>query len=116
VLAGSVDDLDEALRSYHQIGAQRDEARVRARLRAFGVRRRFWNQTERPVTGWASLTDTEREVAALVAQGRTNPQVAEQMFISPHTVKFHLRQVFRKLGIGSRVELARSAAEHLGQG
>jgi DNA-binding CsgD family transcriptional regulator len=34
------------------------------------------------------------------------------MFISPHTVKFHLRQVFRKLGIGSRVELARLAAEH----
>jgi len=35
------------------------------------------------------------------------------MFVSPHTVKFHLRQVFRKLGIGSRVELARLATEHL---
>jgi DNA-binding CsgD family transcriptional regulator len=34
------------------------------------------------------------------------------MFVSPHTVKFHLRQVFRKLGIASRVELARLAAEH----
>jgi DNA-binding CsgD family transcriptional regulator len=34
------------------------------------------------------------------------------MFVSPHTVKFHLRQVFRKLGIGSRVELARLATEH----
>ena len=71
------------------------------------MRRRHWTHTERPVSGWDSLTDTERNVAALVAQGFTNPEVAAQMFITPHTVKFHLRQVFRKLGIGSRVELAR---------
>jgi DNA-binding CsgD family transcriptional regulator len=51
-------------------------------------------------------------IAALVAQGRTNRHVAGQMFISPHTVKFHLRQVFRKLGIASRAELARLTAEH----
>jgi DNA-binding CsgD family transcriptional regulator len=70
-----------------------------------------WSRSERPVSGWASLTDTERSVAELVAQGLTNPQVADQMFISPHTVKFHLRQVFRKLAIGSRVELARLAVE-----
>jgi DNA-binding CsgD family transcriptional regulator len=47
-----------------------------------------------------------------VGQGLTNPQVAAQMFISSHTVKFHLRQVFRKLGIASRVELARLATEY----
>jgi DNA-binding CsgD family transcriptional regulator len=75
------------------------------------VRRRHWNQAERPASGWASLTDTERDVATLVAQGLTNPQVAGRMFISPHTVKFHLAQVFRKLDIGSRVELARLAAD-----
>lgn len=104
--------LDQALQDYQRTGALRDAARVRARLRKLGVRRRHWRQPERPVSGWDSLTDTERNVATLVAQGLTNPQVAAQMFISPHTVKFHLRQVFRKLGIGSRVELARLAADH----
>jgi DNA-binding CsgD family transcriptional regulator len=65
----------------------------------------------RPATGWDSLTDTERSTSELVAQGLTNQQVADQLFISVHTVAFHLRQVFRKLGIGSRVELARIALE-----
>ena len=50
-------------------------------------------------------------MAELVSQGLTNQQAADQMFISVHTVAFHLRQVFRKLDISSRVELARIAAE-----
>jgi DNA-binding CsgD family transcriptional regulator len=104
--------LDQALEGYQRMGALRDAARIRARLRRLGVRRRHWTHTERPVSGWSSLTETERNVASLAAQGLTNPQVATQMFVSPHTVKFHLRQVFRKLGIGSRVELARLATEH----
>jgi DNA-binding CsgD family transcriptional regulator len=47
----------------------------------------------------------------LVAEGLTNRQVAERMFLSRHTVDFHLRQVFRKLGINSRVELVAVALE-----
>jgi DNA-binding CsgD family transcriptional regulator len=84
---------------------------VRRRLRRLGVRRLRWAVQTRPSTGWPSLTGTECTVSELVAQGSTNQQVAEQMFISVHTVAFHLRQVFRKLGISSRVELARIAAE-----
>jgi DNA-binding CsgD family transcriptional regulator/tetratricopeptide (TPR) repeat protein len=103
--------LDEAAEGYVRVGALRDAARVRARLRTLGVRRRHWTYADRPTSGWESLTDTERSVADLVAQGLTNRQVAAQMFLSPHTVSFHLRQVFRKLGIGSRVELARLAVE-----
>jgi DNA-binding CsgD family transcriptional regulator len=106
--------LDEALAGYQRVGATRDAARGRARLRRLGVRRRHWNQAERPTSGWESLTDTERNVATLVAQGLTNPQVAGRMYVSPHTVKFHLRQIFMKLDIGSRVELARTAAEYIG--
>ncbi|WP_158566693.1 helix-turn-helix transcriptional regulator [Actinomadura craniellae] len=105
----AIDALEQALDGYQQTGASRDAARVRARLRGLGVRRRQGTGAERPDTGWDSLTDTERKVTALVAQGLTNPQIAGQMFISAHTVKFHLRQVFRKLGIASRVELARLA-------
>jgi DNA-binding CsgD family transcriptional regulator len=108
----AIEALDRALDGYQRIGALRDAARIRARLRRLGVRRRHWTQSERPLSGWSSLTETERNVATLAAQGLTNPQVATQMFVSPHTVKFHLRQVFRKLGIASRVELARLAAEH----
>jgi len=61
--------------------------------------------------GWATLTDTERAVADLVAEGLTNREAANRVFLSPHTVSFHLRKVFRKLGIRSRVELARLAVQ-----
>ncbi len=103
--------FDAALSGYEAIGATRDAARVRRRLRRLGVRRRNWSHTDRPLTGWASLTDTERAVSELVAQGLTNRQVADQLSMSAHTVAFHLRHVFRKLDIGSRVELARLALQ-----
>ncbi|MGI8331970.1 helix-turn-helix transcriptional regulator [Actinomadura scrupuli] len=107
----AVHSLDQALDGYQRIGALRDAARVRARLRKLGVRRRHWTLAERPVSGWDSLTQTERNIAAHVAQGLTNRQVANRMFVSSHTVAFHLRNIFRKLDINSRVELARIAAE-----
>ena len=99
--------LDRALDGYVSSGAERDAARIRHKLRRLGVRRKHWHAMKRPETGWESLTKTERSVAGLVATGLTNQQVADQMFISTHTVAFHLRQVFRKLNIRSRVELAR---------
>ncbi|MBG0823072.1 AAA family ATPase [Planomonospora sp. ID91781] len=103
--------LERALGMYDDIGSVRDASRVRRRLRGMGVRHRHWSYAERPVSGWDSLTETEHAVSSLAADGWTNPQIAEQMFISVHTVAFHLRQVFRKLSIRSRVELARLAAE-----
>jgi DNA-binding CsgD family transcriptional regulator len=102
--------LDRALVLYDQVGATHDAGRVRARLRTLGVRRRLVS-TERPDHGWAAMTESELAVARLVAQGHTNRAVAEQLFVSPHTVNTHLRHVFAKLGVNSRVELARLAAE-----
>jgi DNA-binding CsgD family transcriptional regulator len=99
--------LEQSLVGYEQAGADHDAARVRARLRDLGVRRRHRRHAERPVSGWASLTDAERRVADVVAEGLTNVKAAERLFLSPHTVDFHLRHIFRKLGIGSRVELTR---------
>jgi transcriptional regulator of acetoin/glycerol metabolism len=54
-----------------------------------------------------ALTPTEREVAELVVQGLTNRAAAHRLSISPHTVDTHLRHIFGKLGVGSRVELVR---------
>ena len=60
----------------------------------------------RPALGWPSLTPTELTVAAAVAEGLSNPQIAARMFISRGTVTTHLTSIFRKLGISARAELA----------
>lgn len=101
--AASVKALENALGLYREIGASRDSARVLGRLRKLGRRRRA--APVRPSSGWSSLDDTERAIANLVAKGQTNRQISTQLFMSPHTVNFHLRKIFRKLGISSRVEL-----------
>ncbi|MEY2424277.1 MAG: hypothetical protein QOI95_4344 [Acidimicrobiaceae bacterium] len=65
-----------------------------------------------PTFGWESITATERTVIELVAEGLTNREAGERLFLSHHTVGFHLRSIFNKLGVGSRVELSRVAFEH----
>jgi DNA-binding CsgD family transcriptional regulator len=108
--------LTQAIGGYQLTGAAADTARVRRRLRQLGVRRRHWTQSPRgPVTGWESLTGTERAVSELVAQGLNNRQVASRMYVSINTVAFYLRQIFRKLSIGSRVDLARIVLQHTQQ-
>jgi predicted ATPase/DNA-binding CsgD family transcriptional regulator/Tfp pilus assembly protein PilF len=62
----------------------------------------------RPVSGWSSLTESERQVAILVSAGLTNPQIAPRLYISPRTVKRRLVRVFAKLGVESRTGLARA--------
>jgi DNA-binding CsgD family transcriptional regulator len=62
--------------------------------------------------GWESLTTTERNVTDLVVQGLTNREAADRLFLSPYTVDFHLRSIFRKLDIRSRVDLTRVALLH----
>ena len=102
--------LDEALLVYGPAGAEHDGARARRRLRDLGVRRRRTLGPPGPREGLAGLTPTERAVVRLVAEGRTNQQVATRLFVSPHTVNTHLRNAFTKLGVRSRVELARLVA------
>jgi DNA-binding CsgD family transcriptional regulator len=63
--------------------------------------------SQRHPIGWFDLTDRERAVACLAGRALTNQQIANRLGISPHTVNFHLRQIFRKLDIESRVQLAR---------
>jgi DNA-binding CsgD family transcriptional regulator len=107
----AIQALDRALALFAQAGATRDAGRVRGRLRSLGVRRRLVT-SDRPEAGWAAMTDSELAVARLVAQGLTNREVAEQLFVSPHTVSSHLRRVFTKLDVNSRVELTRLAGDY----
>ena len=67
---------------------------------------------DRPAYGWASLTSSERSVAAIIAEGATNREAAARLFLSRHTIDFHLRQIFRKLEINSRVALTRLVIQH----
>lgn len=66
-------------------------------------------ERKRPSTGWGSLTPTELEVVRRVAEGLTNQQIAERLFISRSTVKVHLVHIFAKLGVSRRAELASAA-------
>jgi DNA-binding CsgD family transcriptional regulator len=107
----AVHALGEALEIYAACGAAWDASRVRGRLRALGVRRRLV-PAARPQRGWDALTDSELRAAELVAAGNTNRETAAALYLSPHTVGTHLRHAYAKLGINSRLELARIVAEH----
>jgi DNA-binding CsgD family transcriptional regulator len=107
----AIEAFGRALVLFAHVGATWDAARLRGRLRAVGVRRRLV-AAQRPRSGWEAITDSELAVARLVAQGFTNREAAERLFVSRHTVSGHLRSIFVKLNVNSRVELARMASSH----
>ncbi|MGA8245569.1 MAG: AAA family ATPase [Nocardioides sp.] len=98
--------FEQAAVLFERLGATRDLSRTDAALRELGVRRRRHGARGRPSSGWASLTPTELTVADLVAEGLSNPQVGERLYVSRRTVQTHLAHIFAKLGISSRSELA----------
>ena len=93
--------LREGLDAATRLGAVRLRDRARAEMTAAGGRPR-----RAALSGPESLTPSERRVCELAAAGRSNPQIAAELFLSRRTVEFHLRGAFRKLGVGSRDELA----------
>jgi DNA-binding CsgD family transcriptional regulator len=78
-----------------------------ATARTRGARPRR-NKATTPAYGWSSLTGTELAVAEQVSQGLTNREAAAHLYLSPHTIDYHLRQVFQKLDVRSRVELTQA--------
>jgi DNA-binding CsgD family transcriptional regulator/tetratricopeptide (TPR) repeat protein len=98
--------LDAAQDCYARLDAVWDAARADARLRAHGIRRATQDPRRRPTSGWESLTETERKVAALLADGLSAPDIASRMFTSRRTVQHHVSSILAKLGLSSRVELA----------
>jgi DNA-binding NarL/FixJ family response regulator len=65
----------------------------------------------RSITGLRALSPRQRDVLRLLADGRTNTEIADELFISVNTVKFHLRCIFRELGLHNRVQAAQRYAE-----
>lgn len=107
--------LATATELYEGLEARWDLARAEQRLRREGVRRSGQGARPlRPKSGWASLTETERRIAALVAEGHSNPAIASRLFISRRTVQSHVSSILAKLNLTSRVELAVVAHQHAG--
>jgi DNA-binding CsgD family transcriptional regulator len=88
--------LEQALAAFEELGAAIWAAQARTELESIGGR-----------TSESGLTPAETRVAALVAEGKTNREVAAALFVTEHTVEFHLSRIYRKLGVRSRAELAR---------
>jgi DNA-binding CsgD family transcriptional regulator len=97
-------DAREHLRVAHdlldEIGARSFAARARHELAATGV-----TAHSRRDQTLDELTPQEARIASLAGEGRTNGEIAAQLYISPSTVEYHLKKVFRKLGIHSRTQL-----------
>ncbi|MTD46631.1 AAA family ATPase [Conexibacter sp. W3-3-2] len=112
--AGRADDAsrlaDTGLAHAESLGAAREATRIGGALRAAGLRRGARGPRTRPATGWESLTTAERRVAELVAEGLSNPQIADRLVVSRRTVSTHVSNILRKLEVGSRVQLATIAA------
>jgi DNA-binding CsgD family transcriptional regulator len=71
-------------------------------------------RSHRPSFGWDSLTEAELRVVGLAAEGLTNREIAERLFVSRRTVATHLEHVFQKLGFSTRVTLAGEVARRFG--
>ena len=108
-------ELERAAAAFESFGSHRYRLQAEQQLRKLG---RAVHRRTRPGvadgSGIDSLTERELQIARLVVDRKTNPQIAAELFLSSKTVETHLRNTFRKLGVSSRVEVARAVerAEH----
>jgi DNA-binding CsgD family transcriptional regulator len=99
--------LGAAHEMFVRMGAEAFAERARSQLKATGAHVR-----NRPAGNAPTLTPQEAQIARLAANGLTNSAIGAELFLSPHTVDWHLRKVFQKLGIKSRKQLRTSLADH----
>ncbi len=107
--ARATTELQRAARDFEDCGALRYRDAAEQELGKLGHRiHRRTRPGKAGAAGIESLTERELQVARLVADRMTNPQIAAQLFLSHKTVQTHLRNIFRKMNVTSRVELARA--------
>jgi DNA-binding NarL/FixJ family response regulator len=106
--AGAALELERAATDFDAYGSPRHRDMAEQQLRKLGyhVSRRSGPGKVRG-EGLDALSEREHEVARLVVERRTNPEIAADLFLSLKTVETHMRNIFRKLGVSSRVEVAR---------
>lgn len=95
------EQLGIAYEIFNQMGAKAFAERARRELQATGLTVR-----KRTAEARTTLTAQEAQIARLAGDGLTNPEIGAQLFISPHTVEWHLRKIFVKLGIASRKQIS----------
>jgi DNA-binding CsgD family transcriptional regulator/tetratricopeptide (TPR) repeat protein len=98
-----------AVEVYLGLGAAADVARLQAEFRVHGIRRGPHVKHRRARSGWGSLTPTEIRVAAFVEEGLSNPEIAARLLLSPRTVATHVSHILKKLGVQSRIDIARES-------
>jgi len=87
---------------------------MQATFRSYGIRRGPRASHRKVRHGWDGITATEAKVAALVAEGMSNPQIAADLFLSRRTVQTHVSHILAKLNLSSRIDIAREAAQRAG--
>jgi DNA-binding CsgD family transcriptional regulator len=100
-------ELELAAAAFDSFGSLRYRNQAERELRKLGCHiHRRTDPGRRGAPGIAALTARELEIAGLVVERKTNPEIAEELFLSQKTVETHLRNIFRKVNVASRVELA----------
>ncbi|MGN9787876.1 AAA family ATPase [Nonomuraea sp. ZG12] len=112
--AGARDHLRTAYEIFMSIGMEAFAERARRELLATGETIRRERKNEASTS--AELTPQEQQIALLVQDGLSNPEVAARLFVSPRTVEWHLRKIFLKLGISSRTQLRHALPRRAAEG
>ena len=108
----AVAELERAATAFHACGARRYRDAADHELRRLGRRvHRRTHPGQLDVVGVAALTQREEQVARLVVDRRTNPEIADILFLSPKTIETHMRNIFRKLAVSSRADVARAVEQ-----
>jgi DNA-binding CsgD family transcriptional regulator len=105
------DAMEKSIEAYSTLGAQADINRVQANFREYGIRRGPHSKHRRAQSGWDSLTDAELKIAAFVAEGLSNPEIARRLVTSPRTVGTHVSHILKKMNLATRAEIAREWAQ-----